>query len=183
MSGLVARLRTTHGVTPLSAPWRPTACAHSVTGTWRTLALFAALGACAGASACFENLSDPTPPDMSGDWHLGASVSNAASVNCAIHGDLSISQSGDQITGQVSGSVASCVSPEGDTTYLGTIDGPLTGGKILKGTTVTFSIEGCHFSDLYVFHTDPATSSGKVGCLFPYQGESATFTGVWGLTR
>ncbi|HLB11266.1 MAG TPA: hypothetical protein VK617_17175, partial [Gemmatimonadaceae bacterium] len=63
---------------------------------------------------------------MSGDWHLIASVSNAASVDCVIQGDLSISQSGDQISGQVSRSGVSCVSLEGDTTYLGTIDGQIT---------------------------------------------------------
>jgi hypothetical protein len=148
----------------------------------RVVTLCAAVGTCLILAACRAgDASGPSTPNIDGNWQLNALVRNADFVPCVISGAISISQSGQNFTGQLSGSTVICYPPQGDSTNNGTVDGPLTGGKISNNVSMSFSNSGCYYRDGLI---SPATHVfGGVICNLSYQGHSQPFDGTFDLDR
>lgn len=153
----------------------------------RMRTLVAAIAICGAASCGGSSSTSPTLPDISGAWLLDATLLNANFITCQMTGDLSISQSGDRFTGQVSGSRVECFSPR-DSTNAGNVDGPLTDGSISRTSLMRFSGRRCSYIDGGIDNgiivTAPAKMvGGSVSCDIVYKGDVSTFNGRWTLNR
>jgi hypothetical protein len=165
-------------VDPLSAISRLNA------SRWRVLTLCAAIVAAGIVTACGGS-TEPGPPNIAGNWQLSFGVTSAVStavlVTCSSTGALSISQSSRNFTGQLSGTNVVCLSTQGDSTNIGSVDGPLANG-VIQHIAMSFSVGGCSFTDgLIVVANNDVT--GGAHCSFSYQGHSYLFTGTFGLER
>gem|GEM_PF-4356305 len=128
-------------VDPLSAISRLNA------SRWRVLTLCAAIVAAGIVTACGGS-TEPGPPNIAGNWQLSFGVTSAVStavlVTCSSTGALSISQSSRNFTGQLSGTNVVCLSTQGDSTNIGSVDGPLANG-VIQHIAMSFSVGGCSF--------------------------------------
>ena len=149
----------------------------------RTFARILALVALSAVVSCGGGGSTgPSLPSVDGDWHLTALVRNNGPVSCFIDGALTISQSGDHFTGQVSGSTRYCLTTTpGDSTDEGDVDGSITGGTITHNVTLSFSEGGCFFKDGLIVDAQPV--NGGAICNLSYQGQSYPFDGTFQLSR
>lgn len=152
---------------------------------WRVLTLCAAIVAPGIVASC-RGSTEPGPPNIAGNWQLSFSVASAVStgvlVTCSSAGALSISQSSRNFTGQLSGSSVVCLSTQGDSTNIGSVDGPLANGTI-QHIAMSFSVGGCSFTDGIIVVANNDVSDGAAVCSFSYQGHSHPFTGTFGLER
>ena len=152
---------------------------------WRILTLCAAIVASGTVAACGGG-TEPGPPNIAGNWQLSFFVSSAVAtgvlVSCSSTGALSISQSSRNFTGQLSGTDVVCLSSQGDSANIGSVDGPLANG-IIQHIAMSFSVGGCSFTDGLIVVANNDVSDGAARCNFSYQGHSNSFTGTFGLER
>jgi hypothetical protein len=142
-----------------------------------TIAASLTLAAC-GAS------TEPAPPNIDGNWQMGfsgdADISTGVRVTCSSAGTLSISQSNQTFTGQLSGTDVTCLSTQGDSTEIGTVDGPLVNGRIQIGE-MSFAVGACSFFKGLILENNSVF--GDARCTLSYRGHSYTFSGTFGLGR
>jgi hypothetical protein len=133
------------------------------------------LAACGG-----ESTGPNSTANIGGTWQVVASISNAGlQLSCTASGVVSVSESGQNFTGQVSGSSETCTGPGGSISD--TIDGPLTGGQI-SGSSVSYSDGDCTYTGSMT--GDPVNLiKGPVSCTIPIQGQNYQFTGTWQISR
>ena len=119
-------------------------------------------------------------PDVTGNWTAVATYNNAQlQTTCTFNGSVSIAQSGTTFTGQVTGSVVTCVGPGG--TASGNFDGPITGGQI-SGSTMNYSSGECTYTG--TISGSPANRvQGNVSCNVAIGGTTYPFNGTWQISR
>jgi hypothetical protein len=150
----------------------------------RNIARCTAIVALAATAACSGSETGPSLANINGSWKLSALVQNDGDVTCIIGGALSISQSGDHFTGQVSESTVYCVtSTPGDSTNERNVDGAITGGTITHNISMSFSDAGCFYKDGLIVDSSGQQVTGGVICNLSYKGQSYPFSGSWGLAR
>lgn len=148
-----------------------------------TCARLSAFVALIAAVSCSRSGSTgPSLPDIDGNWHLSALVRNNGPVACFIDGALSISQSGDHFSGQVSESTVYCLTTTpGDSTNEADVDGSITGGTITHNSTMSFSDARCYFTNGLIVDAQPVT--GAANCNLAYKEQRYPFSGTFQLTR
>ena len=134
------------------------------------------------AAACGSDSSGPNdgPPSLAGVWSLEADVSNGSlQVSCVLTGMVTITQSGNQFSGQASNTSGLCTAPGQSEPFTG--DGPLTGGTI-SGSQVSYTDGVCTYTG--TMSGDPVNRiQGDVSCDFPIQGTDVPMNGTWQLSR
>lgn len=74
-----------------------------------------------------------------------------------------------------------CNSSQGDSTEIGSVDGPLVNGRIQIGE-MSFAVGACSFfKGLIVLENNSV--NGGARCTMSYKGNSYTFSGSFGLGR
>jgi hypothetical protein len=144
-------------------------------------ALVALVAAIAAASCGGDDSTGPdSTTDISGNWNATATYNNAQlQTTCTFSGSVSLSQSGSNFTGQVSGSVLACTGPGGTTS--GNADGPITGGQI-NGNAISYNNGECTYAGTIT--GSPANrAEGDVDCDVSIGGTSYPFTGTWLISR
>ena len=132
----------------------------------------------AAVVACSSTTAPSATPNIAGTWALSGSASNSSvSAVCTLKGQLAVQQSGTTVTGQVSGSTASCTGPK---PVSGTIDGTLAGGK-LSGAAVSFTEQSCTFTGT-VTGSPSNKMTGPLSCQVK-ELANATVTGTWTASR
>jgi hypothetical protein len=131
--------------------------------------------------ACGGDSSGPnTPLSISGVWQLTANISNSSlSTTCVADGQVTISQSGQNFTGQVSGSTEVCSGPGGQAS--GSVDGSISGGQI-SGNSINYSDGTCTYTGTLT-GSPPNRAQGNVSCSLPLQGQNFPFSGTWQISR
>jgi len=139
------------------------------------LAVAALLAACGGDKA-----TGPKNVNLSGNWGLTATISNSGlAITCTASGNLAITQSGANFSGNISGSSELCTGPGGSVTD--NIDGQIGGGQI-SGSSVSWTDGLCNYTG--TMSGDPVNRvSGNISCSIPIQGTNYPFTGQWTVVR
>jgi len=151
---------------------------HSIT---RRLALTASACLVAVVVACGgDSSTGPKNVNLSGNWGLTASISNSGlAITCSATGNLAITQTGSNFSGNISGSSELCTGPGGSVTA--SIDGQIGGGQI-NGTSVSWTDGMCNYTG--TMSGNPVNRvSGNISCSIPIQGTSYPFNGQWTVIR
>ena len=136
------------------------------------------LVACGGSSNN-DGPTGPTPPaDITGVWTIAAHVSGSQ-ANCSAAGTLTLNQTGTLFNGTFTESSGLCTTPSDQLS--GSLDGLVSGGTV-NGTEVTYANGPCNLAGQAT--GTPANSvSGTMSCVVLYQGQNASLTGTWQMTR
>jgi hypothetical protein len=144
-------------------------------------AAFIALGAIAAVSCGGGDSTGPdSTRDIGGNWNGTATYNNAQlQITCTFSGSVSIVQSGTNFTGQVTGSVITCIGAGGASSGSG--DGPITGGQV-NGNTLSYSNGGCTYTGT-ITGTPANRVEGDVSCDVAIGGTTYPFDGTWQISR
>lgn len=147
--------------------------------TARGLGVSAAIAAIAIVTACGD-ATGPGAVTLDGDWLLNVTISSSSlGVTCQADGPLTLSQTGRNFSGEVSGSIETCTGPGG--TAYDNVDGLITGGQI-DGDRVTYSDGTCDY--VGTASGRPTNRiSGDISCVLSLEGTDYPFTGTWLMSR
>jgi hypothetical protein len=140
-------------------------------------AALGALGLAIAAGSCGGDSTGPeSTRDVSGNWAATATYNNAQlQMTCTFSGSVSIVQSGTNFTGQVTGSVITCIGPGGASSGSG--DGPITGGQV-NGNALSYSDGVCAYTGT-ITGTPANRVEGDVSCDVAIGGTTYPFNGTW----
>ena len=146
----------------------------------RSATACATLCASATLAACGDATGVGRVPSVGGDWQLHTMTSSVElGVTCEADGMVSITQRGQNFTGEVSESRETCSGPGG--TAIGDVDGALLGGQI-SGNTLTYSDGSCDYSG--TVSGSPANRvMGEMSCTVVLQSGTYVLSGTWRLMR
>lgn len=132
--------------------------------------------ACGGGSN-----TGPSPSvDLNGGWQFQTNISNVAlQISCQATGAVTLSHSGNNFTGQITGGQGNCTGPGGSVAL--TPGGSITGGQV-HSQQVSFNDGDCVYSGS--MSGNPVNRlSGNNTCTIAYAGTNYTFTGTWQMSR
>lgn len=129
---------------------------------------------------CGGDSTGPGTVDITGTWLVTATLNNSSlGITCNEQGTATVTQSGTNVSGQFTNSLATCSTPSG--TASESLDGPLTGGQVL-GTTATFVNSECTYTGT-ISGSPPNRIQGAATCQVSVQGQVIPLTGTWLATR
>lgn len=138
-----------------------------------------AIAAITIVTACGD-ATGPGRVSLDGDWLLSVTISSSSlGVSCQAAGPVTLSQDGQNFTGEVAGSSETCTGPGG--TFYDNVDGLIVGGQIF-GARVTYSDGTCDYDGL-ASGTPTNRISGDISCTVSMEGQDYPFTGTFLISR
>lgn len=126
--------------------------------------------------ACGSDTTGPTTQDITGTWLVTATLNNSTlGLTCNEQGTATLTQSGGNVAGSLTNSVATCTGPGGSGSA--SLDGPIAGGQV-SGSTATFANGECTYTGT-ISGTPPNKIQGNATCQVSLQGQVVPLTGTW----
>lgn len=146
---------------------------------WVLLATTIAVTAACGS----DSTSTSGPPDLSGNWSISATLTNAqVPANCTITGTVNVVQNGNSFTGTNTAGTENCT-VAGQVSSSSIVGGVATG--TISGSNITITTGGaasCTFTGT-VTGNPPNKASGTANCPVQFAGTTTALTGNWQITR